>query len=298
MKVPKNFEIRVWQWLWIRNPITMGVIALMPHGTVDRPIFIVGSPRSGTSVFSRYFGMHPELANWSEGHCLFDPSYLKKTNEHRWTAEKMSWFMKRRLQSNVYWFTRMVGGRQGSSFGRFTNKLPRNTLRIPYLLEAFPDAQFIHIIRDGRAVVRSMIRVIERQHKENRVLGAFARPEGWQEYFDHDRYEAHARQWVGIEETVQADLEKIPDERIYRTRYEWFIKDTRKIMKEICEQFELRSDEKAIKRWPEHLENRNEKWPRECSAEEIETMRKWLTPMLIKYGYEEREDWEVPRVRE
>jgi len=276
----------------------MGAIALLPHGTVDRPIFIVGSPRSGTSVFSRYFGMHPDLANWSEGHCLFDPSYLSRTNEHRWTGEMMTPFMRRRLRSNVWWYTRFVATRQGLPIRRFTNKLPRNTLRIPYLLEAFPDAQFIHIIRDGRAVVRSMIRVVERQHKEDRVLGAFARPEGWQEYFEKDRYEAHSRQWVGIEKTVQKDLSEIPAENVYRTRYEWFIRETRKIMKEICDQFELRSDEKAIGRWPEQLENRNEKWPRECSAEEIETMRKWLTPMLIEYGYEEREDWVVPELIE
>jgi len=33
---------------------------------------------------------------------------------------------------------------------RFVEKTPRNCCIIPFLEEAFPDAQFIHIIRDGR----------------------------------------------------------------------------------------------------------------------------------------------------
>ncbi len=294
MRIPSMFETRLWQWGWLRNPLTMGVIACLPYGKVDRPIFIVGSPRSGTSVFSRLFCQHPELANWSEGHCLFDPSYLNRSNEHRWTEDMLGSFMRRRLRSNVYWYTKFVSMRQGINANRFTNKLPRNTLRIPYLLKAYPDAQFIHIIRDGRAVVRSMVRVIDRQNKHDRVLGAFARPEGWQEYHESERYEAHSRQWVGIEETVQKDLATIPDDRIYRTRYESFIKDTRQTMQDICTQFGLRADDDAIQGWPEHLENRNEKWPRECSADEIETMRTWLTPMLIEYGYETQENWPIP----
>jgi len=294
MRLPKKSEMIAWQLLWGRNPVTLALVGLLPAGRVDRPIFIVGSPRSGTSVFSRLFGQHPQLANWSEGHCLFDPGYVFRGGEHRWTAEKSTWFGRRRLRSNVHWFSRYIAARQGIRDVRFTNKLPRNTLRIPWLLEAFPDARFVHIIRDGRAVVRSMIRVVERQNKHDRILGSFARPEGWQEYHQADPYEAHSRQWTGIEETVMKDLEAVPDERIYRTRYEEFIVRTRAIMREICVQFDLAHDEASLSIWPEHLENRNVKWPEECTTEQIETMRRWLTPTLIAYGYESREDWPVP----
>lgn len=295
MRIPGAFERTVWQFLWGRNPLTLGIIAVLPHPRVDRPIFILGSPRSGTSVFSRLFGQHPQLANWSEGHCLFDPMYLfSRTAEHRWTAADASWLGSRRLRANVGYFTKYMRFRQRLPICRFTNKLPRNTLRVPYLLRAFPDAQFVHIIRDGRAVVRSMIRAVERQAKQDRVLGSFARPPGWQEYYRNDPYEAHSRQWVGIETTVQKDLAAIPQDRVFRTRYEEFIIRTRGIMKDVCEQFGLRTDDKAINRWPEHLENRNVKWSRECSPEQIETMRTWLTPLLIEYGYVTSHDWPIP----
>ncbi|MBL1217673.1 MAG: sulfotransferase [Planctomycetes bacterium] len=294
MRIPGPFERTLWQFVWGRNPLTLGIIAVLPHPRVDRPIFILGSPRSGTSVFSRLFGQHPQLANWSEGHCLFDPMYFSRTTEHRWTDEDASWIGSRRLRANVGYFTKYMRFRQRLPICRFTNKLPRNTLRVPYLLKAFPDAQFVHIIRDGRAVVRSMIRAVERQSKQDRVLGAFARPPGWQDYYQKDPYEAHSRQWVGIESTVQQDLAAIPADRIFRTRYEEFIIRTRGIMKDVCEQFGLRTDDKAINRWPEHLENRNVKWSRECSPEQIETMRAWLTPLLIEYGYVQDVDWPVP----
>jgi len=294
MRIPSVRERILWQTLWGRNPITLGLIGLLPYRPVDRPIFILGSPRSGTSVFSRLFGQHPELANWSEGHFLFDPAYLMQHTEHRWTDDHGTGFGSRRIRANVSWFTRYIASRQHLPVKRFTNKLPRHTLRVPYLMKIFPDACFVHIIRDGRAVVRSMIRVVERQEKENQVLGSFARPTGWQEYYKNDQYEAHSRQWIGIEETVQADLAAIPTEQVFRTRYEEFILHTRDIMTDICKQFGLDTSEKAVNRWPEHLENRNVKWSQECTDEQIETMRRWLTPMLIEYGYETDENWPIP----
>ncbi len=298
MRHPGRREIMLMQWLWLRNPITLGLIGILPHKRVKRPIFVIGSPRSGTSVFSRLFGQHPELANWSEGHCLFDPMYLMRSNEHRWTADQSSWLGARRMNANIACYTKYLSKRQRLPIHRFTNKLPRNTLRLPYLLKAFPDACFIHIIRDGRAVVRSMVRVVDRQNKHDRVLGQFARPLGWQEYYQKDPYEAHSRQWMGIEETVQEDLKLVAPENIFRTRYEEFILKTREIMTDICKQFDLRHDEKAVGRYPVHLENRNAKWPRECTTEQIETMRKWLTPMLIEYGYESSPDWPIPDIEE
>ncbi len=294
MRIPGKVERILWYTLWGRNPVTLAVMALLPHRPVDRPIFILGSPRSGTSVFSRIFGAHPELANWSEGHFLFDPHYRNQTNEHRWTEKDVTPFGARRLQSNIAWYCRYISVRQHINAHRFTNKLPRNTLRVPWLLSIFPDAQFIHIIRDGRAVVRSMVRVMEKQGKQDRTLADFARPPGWQEYYQADPYEAHARQWAGIEDIVQADLAGLPEDRVYRAKYEDFIVSTREIMRSMCTRFGLRDDDKAVSRFPEHLENRNSKWPTECTTEQIETMRPWVTPLLLKYGYETSADWSVP----
>jgi len=41
---------------------------------------------------------------------------------------------------------------------RFAEKCPRHALVVPFLAEAFPDATFIHVVRDGRAVASSLLK--------------------------------------------------------------------------------------------------------------------------------------------
>src|SRR2546422_118126 len=48
--------------------------------------------------------------------------------------------------------------RSGAAAGRrYLDKLPRNPLRVLYLQSLFPDASFVFLRRDGRAVVSSLM---------------------------------------------------------------------------------------------------------------------------------------------
>jgi hypothetical protein len=38
---------------------------------------------------------------------------------------------------------------------RFCEKTPANEMRLPFVLEVFPDAKLIHVVRDGRQVAVS-----------------------------------------------------------------------------------------------------------------------------------------------
>jgi hypothetical protein len=55
---------------------------------------------------------------------------------------------------------------------RFINKNPQHCVRVKALDRIFPDAMFIHIIRDGRAVAYSMLHKIERR-MQNAQQGTF-----------------------------------------------------------------------------------------------------------------------------
>jgi len=136
---------------------------------VVHPIFIVGVPRSGTNIFYRTFAKHPDLA-WISNITKKVPSSLWLTriimlfrNDHRPTEANNVWqkfagnddeslgrddvtaaarkYLHTVLQNNLQIFNKL----------RFVNKCPGNSVRIEFLKEIFPDAIFIHIIRDGRA---------------------------------------------------------------------------------------------------------------------------------------------------
>ena len=109
--------------------------ALHPTARLAEPIFLVGSPRSGTTLTVNLFGTHPDVANWSEGGRLWDPiHYHDPEADHHWTAEDATPGQIRRLHRWCEWY------RQSHGKARFVNKHPRNSVRIDYLRRVFPDA--------------------------------------------------------------------------------------------------------------------------------------------------------------
>lgn len=107
---------------------------------LQRPIFLVGAPRSGTTFLGECLAVLPEISYH------FEPIATKAASRFvyggHWTMEKArgfyrsvySWLLRQHLDADL----------------RFAEKTPRNCFLILFLSDAFPDAQFIHIIRDGR----------------------------------------------------------------------------------------------------------------------------------------------------
>ncbi len=139
---------------------------------VRNPIFLIGCFRSGTTLLARLLGMHRDIANWSEANEILDPQWYPwqpaNSNltplEYDPVAVTTRWWndnqlRQKEIQANFgayQWLQRKPN---------FLNKSPYNTFRIPYLLEMFPKARFIHISRDGRAVAYShAIKIIKENH--------------------------------------------------------------------------------------------------------------------------------------
>ena len=156
--------------------------------TFESPIFIVGAGRSGSTIFHRMFCDHPNVA-WMTSLCETRPADEAKHRAlmHWIDAPVLGPLLKRRFHPSegyAYW-NRLYRG-----FGRpcrdllatdvsevartdIREALPllltrkRNRLlakitgwpRAGFLAEIFPDAKFIHVYRDGRAVANSMMQV-------------------------------------------------------------------------------------------------------------------------------------------
>lgn len=107
---------------------------------LHRPVFIIGAPRSGTTFLGTCIGRLPEVSYHFEprltkaaARCVYDRSW----SERRGSAVF-------RLSYSTLLLAGLHGGR------RFSDKNPENSFLVPFLAETMPDAQFVHILRDGR----------------------------------------------------------------------------------------------------------------------------------------------------
>lgn len=113
--------------------------------SLRRSMFLVGAPRSGTSFLGSC------LAAVEAVSYHFEPILTKRAA--RWVYEESERrAILRLLYRSMYrWLMRIH--RHGDR--RFCEKTPRNCFIVPFLAEVAPDAQFVHIIRDGRDVALS-----------------------------------------------------------------------------------------------------------------------------------------------
>ena len=118
-----------------------------PSGDLARPVFIVGSPRSGTTFLGSCFDAVSTFAYF------FEPAASMLCNglvfEGVWSRSFAESYYRR-----VFWFLLLCSGTIGR---RFCEKGPPNVFVIPLLAEFFPDAKFIHLLRDGRDVAASLL---------------------------------------------------------------------------------------------------------------------------------------------
>ncbi len=122
------------------------VASLVP--SLDRPVFLVGAARSGTTFLGEVLGALPEISYHHEP--VATKAAARYLHEGLWSERRARAFYRM-----VYrWLLRvgLDGGR------RFAEKTPWNTFLLPFLSRAFPGLQVIHIIRDGRDVAASHIR--------------------------------------------------------------------------------------------------------------------------------------------
>ncbi|MGK7920781.1 MAG: sulfotransferase, partial [Trichodesmium sp.] len=122
------------------RPISISRLVFFLIPNLRRPIFIIGSPRSGTTFLGNCLGSLPEISYHFEP--VATKAAARYIYEKIWGITKGKWFY-----GSVYgWLMRLYL----DADLRFAEKTPRNCFLIDFLATAFPKAQFIHIIRDGR----------------------------------------------------------------------------------------------------------------------------------------------------
>ena len=131
------------------------------------PAFIVACGRSGTTILGKLLALHPEVCYLREPYHLWaaiDPA-LDVTNLHVRTTPRLWWDAEHATDTIRARFARLILDARTRARRRvLVEKTPHNVYRIG-LLEALTKghARFVHIVRDGVDVARSIDRLASNQ---------------------------------------------------------------------------------------------------------------------------------------
>jgi tetratricopeptide (TPR) repeat protein len=198
-------------------PRAIGAVA-----TPDRHVFVLGFPRSGTTLLEIVLEGHPEVASLEENELL-----MHGVREFMRSPEDLERLVHAHAGSlaalrSAYW--RLVAEAGTDVAGKlFVDKYPLNTLKLPLIARLFPRAKILLACRDPRDVVLSCFR---RRFTMSAPIYELLTLEGAARYYD-------AVMQFLIRMTSTLPLE------VCLVRHEDVVTEFRREMKRICEFLEL-----------------------------------------------------------
>lgn len=126
--------------------------SLQPVSDSQRPIVVVGMPRSGTSLIEQILSSHPEVA--AGGELSFWPVSFNQQFGPPETRSKLNAITHEWRKSTADHYDALLAGICPFA-KRVVDKMPGNYLNLGLIASAFPNATIIHCCRDPRDVCLS-----------------------------------------------------------------------------------------------------------------------------------------------
>lgn len=275
----------------------------------NRPIFIVGAPRSGTTLLQFRLRNHPRISlPTGESHFII-PLYVHQSTFNnldtpegikkvlRLIQTKSKEFVETDLHGIKFDIDALANvlhknkcdtipkiiswlfekNAEGEGKARWGDKTPYYLMHLPKLLEWWPDAQIIHIIRDGRDVALSLL---ERKH----------------DFFVYNFYIA-AREWCKYIEVGRHIGQKLAKDQYLEIKYETLISSPEETMKIVCKFLDEEYTEDLFNvtrvdnpgKTPlvhEKIKSDNsEKWRKTMSPRQIRVFEGVAKDLLLEAGY-------------
>lgn len=272
---------------------------------LESPIFVVGCPRSGTSLLSKILDNHPKIGIPFESHiypklydwknCYGDMS--KNKNKERLVRDILSletirhWSETPKKSEIISRFRRedfhgafqatMEAWLTSKKKTRWGEKTPHNVFFWEDITEGFPDSKFIHILRDGRDVALSWKKV----------------------RFGPEHFYPLAESWKKYIEKVEDLKFSVDSNRIHEVKYEDILVNPGETISTICsflgEKFypRMMSFYKKPKKYPTDKRNEEnlsrpllkdnmDKWKTQSTPRNLRVFECVAGETLEKYGYE------------
>lgn len=222
----------------------------------DRPVFIVSSPRSGSTLLFETMAQARDLYTiGEESHRLIEaiPGLHPRSrgwSSNRLLAEDATPPTIEQLSDRFYTALRDRDGDAPTDRVRMLEKTPKNSLRVPFLCEAYPDAQFLYLYRDVRETLSSMLEAwsLRRFHTYPRLPDWPNTPWSlllipkWRELAGLPVQEVVAHQWTTTTTILLDDLGALPPERVTSISYADFLGAPQATMQKVCAAFGLEWD--------------------------------------------------------
>jgi len=250
----------------------------------DRPIFIISPPRSGSTLLFETLARAPGIYTiGGESHALIEsipglPLRHRGFASNRLLAVDATPEVAAELRARFRDRARDRDGNPPPARFRLLEKTPKNALRIPFLLQAFPEARFIYLHREPREVLASMIDAWMSGHFRTYLqLPGWPHPywsllltPGWQALAGKPLPEIVAGQWDSAMRVMLDDLETLPDERVSTIRFDRFVANPDDAIRRLCERLDIRWDVDLSGQLPPSRHTLTapdpEKWTRHAAA--------------------------------
>lgn len=153
---------------WLIEAFPAGVSASAPRAPLGpQPIFIVGLPRTGSTLVERMLGTHSEVCSAGEltdfGTAVIEQARRSHRADSTPTPTRRELVMSSaRLDFAALGadYLRRVQARLQPQRPRFTDKLPLNYLYCGLIARALPAAKIVHVTRHPMAVCYAMYKVL------------------------------------------------------------------------------------------------------------------------------------------
>lgn len=278
---------------------------------LDRPVLIMGTPRSGKSMLSYVMRSAEEFIGMSEPFMMWNIGMGSYDDDCR-TAEEVTPRLRRQI-------TRMcIQNVERNGKKRYLDDLVHHMLRIPFIHQVMPEARLIHVVRDAEGAIPEMLygwknhdtlrKVIRRRYRGLKLrtlphmLGRFAVNyvngmrgkrrsyygpivPGFTDFVaSHSSAEIAAYQWLKLMEIAQQDLRTLPEKNWMKVRFEDMVRNTRCTIANICEFCEVEDPQTVITFAEQYIDLNNmpayaQHGKEEPTQAEWESIREMISPI-------------------
>ena len=252
------------------------------------PLFLIGAPRSGTTILTRLLNAHRQILLTNESAVFLQLNAIiaksqvgsrsgilfGKAYHELWAAHLHS-----QVKALVEPFYGQIAQREGKEQLRYWGeKHPHLNSCLPLVTELYPQATYIYAVRDPRDAACSMAE-----------MGGVP-------------ISRAVDNWMRFADAYEAFVAKLPEERLRVVRYEDLVRDYEVVLTDLLRSLGLALDEYARTYLAQHSSRDSHKpgaqdivdfqaksvdrWRREMTKEEQAHAERRCVPYLAAHGYE------------